>query len=118
MKLRTLLDVRGNIPTVVIITPGSVHDVNILDELLFEPGAIAIYALVATVKKRLNLDRSLYTILQILSIALFEKTPILQALSTNHGETFEEDIPNQLLLTHKQLVFLYSLNIVSCLFLC
>lgn len=42
VKLRTLLDVRGNIPTVVIITPGSVHDVNILDELLFEARAIYI----------------------------------------------------------------------------
>jgi len=43
--------------------------------------AISIYVLVAIVKKRLNLDRSLYTILQILSVSLFEKTPIEQALS-------------------------------------
>jgi len=43
--------------------------------------AISIYVLVAIVKKRLNLDRSLYTILQILSVTLFEKTPMLQALS-------------------------------------
>ena len=43
--------------------------------------AISVYVLVAIVKKRLKLDLSLYTILQILSVTLFEKTPILQALS-------------------------------------
>jgi len=43
--------------------------------------AIAVYVLVAVVKKRLNLERSLHSILQILSVSLFEKTPILQALS-------------------------------------
>ena len=43
--------------------------------------AICVYVLVAIVKKRLKLERSLYTILQILSVSLFEKIPILQALS-------------------------------------
>jgi hypothetical protein len=43
--------------------------------------AIAVYLLVAILKKRLHLDSSLYTILQILSLTLFEKTPIRQALS-------------------------------------
>jgi len=43
--------------------------------------AISVYVLVAIVKKRLRLDQSLYTILQILSVTLFEKTPILQALA-------------------------------------
>ena len=43
--------------------------------------AIAVYLLVALLKKRLHLEASLYTILQILSLTLFEKTPILQALS-------------------------------------
>jgi len=43
--------------------------------------AIAVYVLVAIVKKRLRLSASLYTILQILSLSLFEKTPILQVLS-------------------------------------
>src|SRR5829696_9780371 len=36
VKLHTLLDLRGNIPTVVIITHGKVHEVNILDQLSFE----------------------------------------------------------------------------------
>jgi len=236
VKLHTLLDVRGNIPTVVIITPGSVHDVNILDELLFEPGAIyvmdrgymdfarlhritqssaffvtrakrnfqfqrlysrsvdkstglqcdqtvvltgfysrkdypdklrrlrycdpethkrfvfltnnftlapltitrlyrtrwrvelffkwikqhlrikafygtsenavktqvwiaiAVYVLVAIVKKRLDIDRSLYSILQILSVTLFEKTPILQAFSNEQTDRFDTENPNQLIL--------------------
>jgi hypothetical protein len=43
--------------------------------------AIAVYLLVAILKKRLHLDASLYTILQILSLTLFEKMPISQALA-------------------------------------
>lgn len=43
--------------------------------------AIATYVLVAIMKKRMKIDLSLYTILQILSIALFEKMPIYQALA-------------------------------------
>lgn len=42
VKLLTLLDLRGNIPTVAIITTGKVHDVNILDDLSFEAGSIYI----------------------------------------------------------------------------
>jgi len=42
IKMHTLLDLRGNIPSVIIITRGKVHDVNILDELIFEAGAIYI----------------------------------------------------------------------------
>ena len=41
--------------------------------------AVSVYALVAIVKKRLNLDASLYTLLQILSVTLFEKMPLQQA---------------------------------------
>jgi len=43
--------------------------------------AISVYVLVAIVKKHLKLEQSLYTILQILSVTLFEKTSLLQALS-------------------------------------
>ena len=42
IKLHTLLDLRGNIPTFISITDGKVHDVNILDELIPEPGAFYI----------------------------------------------------------------------------
>ena len=42
--------------------------------------AISVYVLVAIVRKRLGLEASLYQTLQVLSITLFEKTPILQAL--------------------------------------
>lgn len=41
--------------------------------------AVSVYVLVAIVKKRLNLDASLYTLLQILSVTLFEKMPLQQA---------------------------------------
>jgi len=236
IKLHTLLDLRGSVPTLVIITPGRVHDVNILDHLCFEPGAIyvmdrgyvdfarlyrihrssaffvtrakknfdfkrlyshavntssglqcdqtvvlkgfyvrkdypdklrriryldaetnkrfvfltnnfnlpaltitklyqrrwqvelffkwikqhlrikafygtsenavktqiwialSVYVLVAIVKRRLGLERSLYTILQILSVALFEKTPILQALSQPDHTPLHDDAHNQLTL--------------------
>ena len=60
--------------------------------------AISVYVLVAIIKKRLNLDMSLYTILQILSVSLFEKTPILQALSSNDYKNDEGGCCNQLML--------------------
>jgi len=41
--------------------------------------AIATYLLVAILKKRLGLDASLYKLLQVLSITVLEKTPVLQA---------------------------------------
>jgi len=58
--------------------------------------AISVYVLVAIVKKRLKLDRSLYTILQILSVTMFEKTPILQVLSAPIYENDTIDDDNQL----------------------
>ena len=42
VKLHTLLDLRGNIPSFISITDGKVHDVNILDELITEPGSFYI----------------------------------------------------------------------------
>jgi len=62
--------------------------------------ALSVYVLVAIVKKRLKLDRSLYTILQILSVTLFEKTPIFQALSPIDYEEPEDDDDNQLILRY------------------
>lgn len=52
--------------------------------------AVSIYVLIAIIKKRLNLTPSLYTILQILSVTLFEKTPMPQALTTL--DSIDEDI--------------------------
>ena len=213
VKLHTLLDLRGNIPSVIIITTGKIHDVNILDELIIEAGAIyvmdrgyldfarlystpvdkstgiqcdqivilkghyakkdypeklrriryfdsknnktfvfltnnftlpaitiadlyrcrwqvelffkwikqhlrikafygttenavktqiwiaiSVYVLVAIVKKTLKLDQSLYTILQILSVTLFEKTPIFQALSNINYTNQVDHVSNQLTL--------------------
>ena len=43
VKLHTLLDLRGNIPVVISITNGNIHDVNALDDLVFELGAIYIF---------------------------------------------------------------------------
>src|SRR5216684_234938 len=158
IKLHTLLDLRGNIPTFIHISDGKMHEVNILDQLLPEPGAfyimdrgfldferlhrfhqagsffvtrnfvlpaftitelyrcrwqvelffkwikqhlrikafygisenavksqiwiaVSAYVLVAIVKKRLRLSVSLYEILQILSLTMFEKIPLHQLLA-------------------------------------
>jgi len=58
--------------------------------------AIAVYVLVAIVKKRLKLEASLYTILQILSVSLFEKIPLAEALAQPHAALLEADPGNQL----------------------
>jgi len=60
--------------------------------------AVSTYLLVAIVKKELRIDLPLYTILQILSLVQFEKTPILQALSTSDYKSQEPTCRNQLLL--------------------
>jgi hypothetical protein len=51
--------------------------------------AISVYVLVAIMKKKLKIDLSLYTILQILSITLFEKKPVLHVLT---GDTYKNKI--------------------------
>jgi hypothetical protein len=60
--------------------------------------AVSVYVLVAIVRKRLGLEASLYQILQILSLTLFEKTPILLALQTSDYDNDLGDIGNQLIL--------------------
>ena len=62
--------------------------------------AISVYVLVAIIKKDLNLDQSLYTIVQVLSVTLFEKKPILQVLSSSTYTNQDEQISNQLNLFH------------------
>lgn len=57
--------------------------------------AISVYVLVAIVKKELGIDRSLYEILQILSLTLFEKTPLFQALTAATFQNPEVTFPNQ-----------------------
>jgi len=58
--------------------------------------AVAVYGLIAIVKKRLNLDASLYTLLQILSVTLFEKMPLQQAFSDGDTRFDSRVLPNQL----------------------
>jgi len=58
--------------------------------------AIAIYVLVAIVKKRLALDATLYQILQVLSVTLFEKTPILRAFDDQGSQEKSAEFSNQL----------------------
>jgi len=58
--------------------------------------AVSVYVLVAIVRKRLGLQASLYQILQILSVTLFEKTPILRALQPSDSEEASLDFGNQL----------------------
>ncbi len=58
--------------------------------------AVSVYVLVAIVRKRLGLEASLYQILQILSVTLFEKTPILQAFGDPESQEKSDPIYNQL----------------------
>jgi hypothetical protein len=60
--------------------------------------AVSVYVLVAIIKKRLNLDASLYTLLQILSVTLFEKMPLQQAFTTNAFEENQTKSSSQLIL--------------------
>ena len=61
--------------------------------------AVATYVLIAILKKRLVLTASLHEILQVLSLNLFEKTPILQACGEGHSHEKSEPFSNQLSLS-------------------
>jgi hypothetical protein len=58
--------------------------------------AISVYVLVAIIRKRLQIQTSLYTILQILSVSLFEKIELSQALSPAMSAMSAESTCNQL----------------------
>ena len=58
--------------------------------------AISVYVLVAIAKKQLGVEASLYTILQILSLTLFEKIPLDQLLNDTALENFDGENPTQL----------------------
>jgi len=60
--------------------------------------AVSVYVLVAIIKKRLRLDMSLYTILQILSVNVFERTSLLQILTDEHYKTETAEYHKQLTL--------------------
>jgi hypothetical protein len=60
--------------------------------------AVSVYVMVAIVRKRLELEASLYQILQILSVSLFEKTPILRALEAYASQDDLDENSNQLIL--------------------
>jgi hypothetical protein len=103
VKLHALLDLRGNIPSFIYITDGKVHDVNILDYIIPEAGSVYIMdrgyldferlysmyqcsAFFITREKFNTGLRRIYsnpTILQVLSVSIFEKMPILEALTSD-----------------------------------
>ncbi|GAB1393410.1 hypothetical protein MASR1M60_15730 [Rhodocyclaceae bacterium] len=58
--------------------------------------AVSVYVLVAIVRKRLAIDASLYTLLQILSVTLFEKMPLQQAFPGGASRSDNHSINNQL----------------------
>jgi len=65
--------------------------------------AISVYVLVAIIKKWLKLDASLYTILQILSVTIFERMPLNQIVTNYEYKPENCDMPNQLNLFDKTL---------------
>ncbi len=50
-----------------------------------------MYVLVAIIRKRLNLEPSLYTLLQVISVTIFEKMPLLTALSLETDTSADDD---------------------------
>lgn len=58
--------------------------------------AVSVYALVAILKKRLALPQSRYTILQVLSVTLFERMPSISVLTITPDSTAEDECCNQL----------------------
>ena len=58
--------------------------------------AVSVYVLVAIVRKRLGLDLELHAMLQILSVSLFEKIPLLQVLTQNAATSESPDAAKQL----------------------
>ena len=60
--------------------------------------AVSVYVLVAILKKRLCLSASLYEILQILSLTMFERTPLDQLLTRTPPSPDQPENPNQLIL--------------------
>lgn len=60
--------------------------------------AISVYVLLAIIKKKLNLEFSLYTFLQIVSVSIFEKTPIFQLFQRTDYKNFNYHDDNQLFL--------------------
>jgi hypothetical protein len=53
--------------------------------------AVSVYVLIAIIKKRLGIKANLYTILQVLSITVFEKTPLVQAVT---GSDYKKEKPS------------------------
>ena len=60
--------------------------------------AVSVYVLVAIMKKRLKIEASLYTILQVLSVTIFERMPLLQALTDSDYRSETDENNNQLFL--------------------
>jgi len=58
--------------------------------------AVSVYVLIAIIRKELNLKASMHTLLQILSVTLFEKMPLHQALGENAMDDLDPDLRNQL----------------------
>jgi len=58
--------------------------------------AISVYILISIIKKRLRLDITLYTFLQILSVSVFEKVPILQLVTNSEQKPVKDRFYNQL----------------------
>ena len=103
VKMHTLLDLRGNIPTVVLITSGRIHDVNILDRLPIEPGAVYIMdrgyidytrlhrihlaqaSFITRTKKNFSFRRLYSSKVDKASGLLFDQTVILKIIETTRN---------------------------------
>ena len=80
VKVHTLIDLTGSIPTFIFITDGKYHDSNILDVIVPLPDAIFLMDK-AYVKYSLKSNLSIYETMQILGISAFDKTSIKELLT-------------------------------------
>jgi len=97
IKLHTLLDLRGAIPAFIHISDGKHFMGNSENAVKTQVWcAVATYVLIAIVKKELQLDASLYTCLQILSVSVFEKTELSCALPADLPQSDPPHLANQL----------------------
>jgi len=90
------------------LTAGSVHDVQAMDQIVYEPGsfyvfdkayldiAVITYTLVAIIRQRLKTAYTTYEVLQILGSSLLDKTPINQLLKKTSDQDVKELLYNQL----------------------
>ncbi len=91
VKMHTLLDLHGNIPTFIRITDGKTHDVNILDEIAPEPGASTSWTAPTSISTPLRVHPLLVVLCRADEEEHFAATPLLSSGRQVHGRALGSD---------------------------